>query len=241
MTALKLDVLAFAAHPDDVEISAGGTIAGMVRKGYRVGIVDLTRGELGSRGSAELRDEEAAKAATVLGLTLRDNLALADGFFTHNEDNLRSIVRQIRKYRPEIVLANSITDRHPDHGKGGKLVADACFLSGLSKIETADGEEMQQAWRPRAVYHYIQDYLLEPNVVVDVTLDFDKKMEAISAYASQFYDPLSKEPKTPISGPEFFDFLKARAMQFGRPAGFLYGEGFNVTRYIGTDDLLLLK
>lgn len=241
MTDLKLDVLAFAAHPDDVEISAGGTVAGMVRRGQKVGIVDLTRGELGSRGSADLRDQEAANAGAILGISVRENLQLADGFFTHCEDNLKHIVACVRKYRPTIVLANSITDRHPDHGKGGKLVSDACFLAGLRKVDTYDGDRSQDPWRPKAVYHYIQDYLIEPDVVVDVTHDFDAKMETIRAYASQFYDPQSNEPLTPISGPEFFEFLKARAMQFGRPAGFLYGEGFNVTRYIGVDDLLLLS
>lgn len=241
MSHPKLDVLAFAAHPDDVEISAGGTVAGMVRRGYKVGIIDLTRGELGSRGSADLRDLEAADAGAILGISVRENLALADGFFTHCEANLRRIAACVRTYRPTIVLANSITDRHPDHGKGGKLVADACFLAGLGKVETLNNGHLQEPWRPKAVYHYIQDYLLEPDVVVDVTSDFEKKMESIRAYASQFYDPQSNEPLTPISGPEFFDFLKARAMQFGRPAGFLYGEGFNVTRYIGVDDLMVLS
>lgn len=236
----KLDVLAFAAHPDDVEIAAGGTVAGMVRAGRKVGIIDLTRGELGSRGSAELRDQEAKKAAEVLGLSIRRNLALADGFFEHNRQTLLAVAQCVRLYRPEIVLANSITDRHPDHGRAGKLVAEACFLSGLKKIETQYGGVDQKHWRPKAIYHYIQDYFIEPDVVVNVTQSFDIKMAAIQAYASQFFDPESNEPNTPISGPEFYDFLKARAMQFGRPIGALYGEGFNVTRYIGVDDLMSL-
>lgn len=232
----KLDVLAFAAHPDDVEISCGGTVAGLTAQGKKVGIIDLTRGELGSRGSADLRDKEAAVSSKVLGLAARENLGLADGFFENNEANQRAIIQMVRKYQPEIVLANSIRDRHPDHGKAAKLVSDAVFLSGLRKVET----EGQQAWRPKALYHYIQDYYIEPDFVVDVSKHFDLKMESIRAYASQFYDPNSQEPATPISGEEFFDFLKSRAMQFGRPIGALYGEGFTSSRYIGVKDLTTL-
>lgn len=237
---LKLDVLAFGAHPDDVEISAGGTIAKMVAAGKKVGFIDLTRGELGSRGSADLRDKEAAKAADILGLAMRRSLAMRDGFFTHDEDHLRAIIRTIRLYQPDVVLANSVTDRHPDHAKGAKLVAEAAFLSGLRKIETEWEGSAQQHWRPRALYHYIQDYYIEPDFVVDVSEHFDTKMEAIKAYSSQFYDPESSEPETPISGEEFFDFLKSRAMQYGRPIGALYGEGFTSSRYIGVDDLTSL-
>lgn len=237
MSAMKLDVLAFAAHPDDVEISAGGTVAQLVKDGKRVGIVDLTRGELGTRGSAELRDQEAQRAGEILGLKIRRNLALKDGFFEQNDATLNAVIACIRLYQPEIVLANSIRDRHPDHARAGKLVADASFLSGLRKITTLyQGQELEP-WRPKAVYHYIQDYFIEPDVVTDVTDYFPKKMEAINAYGSQFFSPESQEPKTPISGPEFFDFLKARAMQFGRPIGALYGEGFNVTRYVGVRSL----
>lgn len=234
---MKLDVLAFAAHPDDVEISAGGTIAQLVQAGKRVGIIDLTRGELGTRGSAELRDSEAQEAAKILGLTVRRNLALRDGFFEHNEASINAIITCIRLYKPEILLANSIRDRHPDHARAGKLVADASFLSGLSKIVSLHQGKSLDPWRPKAVYHYIQDYFIEPDVVTDVTHQFSIKMEAIKAYGSQFFSLESEEPKTPISGPEFFDFLKARAMQFGRPIGALYGEGFNVTRYVGVRSL----
>lgn len=237
MNTQLLDVLAFAAHPDDAEISAGGTLSGLVRRGKKVGIIDLTRGELGSRGSAELRDLEAKRASEILGISLRDNLAMSDGFFAHDQAHLSAIVEQLRAYRPDIVLANSVTDRHPDHGRAGKLVADACFLAGLPKVISSRNGAAQKAWRPRAVYHFIQDYFIEPHFVVDVTNDFDKKMEAIQAYSSQFYQPGSDDPSTPISGPEFFEFLKARAMQFGRPIGALYGEGFTSGRYLGVSDL----
>lgn len=237
MSQTKLDVLAFGAHPDDVEISAGGTIAQLVQSGKRVGIIDLTRGELGSRGSAELRDQEALEAAGILGIAVRRNLALKDGFFEHNEAAVRAIVSCIRLYQPDIVLANSIRDRHPDHGRAGKMVAEAAFLAGLRKIETIHEGNPLPEWRPKAVYHFIQDYFIEPDVVTDVSAFFDLKMQSIQAYKSQFYDPNSKEPTTPISGPEFFDFLKARALQFGRPIGVLYGEGFNVSRYVGVRSL----
>lgn len=234
---MKLDLLAFAAHPDDVEISAGGTIAKTVAQGKKVGIVDLTRGELGSRGSAELRLVEADKSSQILGLVARENLKMKDGFFDRNEESLLSIIQMIRKYQPEIVLCNSISDRHPDHGRAGALVAEAAFLSGLRKIEITGNGAAQKLWRPRAVYHYIQDFYLKPDFVIDVTDYFDIKMDAIKAFSSQFFDPKSDEPTTPISGEDFFDFLKARAMQFGRPAGMKYAEGFNVGRYPGVNGL----
>jgi bacillithiol biosynthesis deacetylase BshB1 len=237
---MKLDVLAFAAHPDDAEISAGGTIGKLTSQGYKVGIVDLTQGELGSRGSAELRLKESAAASEILGLSVRDNLAMADGFFEDNQNNQLLIIEQIRKYQPEVILCNSITDRHPDHGRGSELVSRASFLSGLAKIETFEEGANQAPWRAKAVYHYIQDYYIEPDFVVDVSEHFDKKMEAISAFSSQFHDPESDQPDTPISGKEFFEFLKARAMQFGRPTGAMYGEGFTTERYVGVDDLMSL-
>jgi bacillithiol biosynthesis deacetylase BshB1 len=237
---MKLDVLAFAAHPDDAEISAGGTIAKLVSQGKKVGIVDFTQGELGSRGSAELRMVEAAKSGEILGLSARENLKMADGFFEHSEENLRAVIRMVRKYQPEIVLANSVSDRHPDHGKGSKLASEACYLSGLRKIESELDGQPQTHWRPKVVYHYIQDYFIEPDFVVDVTPFFQKKMDAIKAFSSQFFDPNSNEPTTPISGEDFFSFLESRAMQFGRPIGAKYGEGFTVERYIGVDDLFSL-
>lgn len=233
---MKLDILAIAAHPDDVEISAGGTVLKSIQQGKKVGIVDLTRGELGSRGSGDLRMIEAEAASKILGISARVNLGLADGFFEINEASLRKIIEQIRIYRPEIVLTNAPSDRHPDHGRASKLVRDACFYSGLRKIETG-----QEAWRPKAVYMFNQDFYNKPDFVVDVTEFWETKMEALKAYGSQFFDPNSKEPKTPISGEEFFDFLRARSMDFGRPAGYLLAEGFMVDRTIGVEDLFHLK
>jgi bacillithiol biosynthesis deacetylase BshB1 len=233
---MKLDILAIAAHPDDVEISAGGTVLKSIQQEKKVGIVDLTRGELGSRGSGDLRMIEAEAASKILGISVRVNLGLADGFFENNEASLRKIIEQIRIYKPEIVLTNAPSDRHPDHGRASQLVRDACFYSGLRKIETG-----QEAWRPKSVYMFNQDYYNKPDFVVDVTEFWETKMEALKAYGSQFFDPNSKEPKTPISGEEFFDFLRARSMDFGRPAGYLLAEGFMVDRTIGVEDLFHLK
>jgi bacillithiol biosynthesis deacetylase BshB1 len=232
----KLDILAFGAHPDDVEISAGGSIIRSVEQGKQVGIVDLTRGELGSRGNADLRDIESKNSSKVLGIQARGNLNLQDGFFEHTESSTRAIIETIRHYRPNIVLAPAPSDRHPDHGRASKLVREACFYSGLLKIETSFEGKAQEAWRPKAVYCYIQDYYHKPDFVVDVTHFWDKKMTALLCYSSQFYQPGSDAPKTPISGSEFFDFLKGRAMQVGRPAGFLLGEGFIADRTIGIND-----
>lgn len=234
---MKLDILAFAAHPDDVEISCGGSLMKMIDSGQTAGIVDLTRGELGSRGSAELRKSESAAASEMMGLSVRENLGLKDGFFENNEDSVRRIVEMIRKYQPDIVLCNSPSDRHPDHGRASKLVYEACFYSGLIKIETELNGENQHPWRPRAVYSYIQDYYLQPNFVMDVTDYWEKKIEVLKCYGSQFYDPGSDEPKTPISGAEFFEFLRGRAINFGRPAGYLLAEGFITHRAAGVKSL----
>jgi bacillithiol biosynthesis deacetylase BshB1 len=237
---MKLDILAFAAHPDDVELSASGTLMRYVAEGKKVGIIDLTEGELGTRGTVETRYEEAAEASKIMGLSARENLRMADGFFEDNADNKRLIIEQIRKYQPEIVLANSISDRHPDHGRAGKLIEDACFLSGLRKIETdLEGEE-QLPHRPRLVAHYIQDFYLEPSFVIDVTDYVDRKIEVIKAFRTQFYDPNSPEPTTPISGYEFFEFIKGRMLNMGRPAGMKYAEGFTVSRVFGVKDLFEL-
>jgi len=234
---MKLDILAFAAHPDDVELSASGTLMRYVAEGKKIGIIDLTEGELGTRGTVETRYEEATDSAKIMGLSARHNLRMADGFFEDNTDNKRLIIEQIRKYQPEIVLANSISDRHPDHGRAGKMVADACFLSGLRKIETdLEGEE-QLPHRPRLVAHYIQDFYLEPSFVIDVTDYVDRKIEVIKAFKTQFYDPNSPEPSTPISGEEFFDFIKGRMLNMGRPAGMKYAEGFTISRVFGVKDL----
>lgn len=233
---MKLDILAFGAHPDDVEISASGTILKHIDLGYKCGVVDLTQGELGTRGSAKLRLEEAEKSKTILGLEARENLGFADGFFQNDKQHQLEIVKMIRKYQPEIVLANSIHDRHPDHGKGAKLVADACFLSGLVKVETG-----QEAWRPKAVYHYIQDEYIDPDLTVDITPYFDKKIESILAFSSQFYNPESDEPETPISGKAFLEFLKGRAAVVGRPIGAELAEGFTAARNVGVKNLFDLQ
>ena len=230
---MKLDILAFGAHPDDVEISCGGTILKHIELGYSCGIIDLTKGELGTRGSGELRLQEAEKAKQILGISGRENLGFADGFFLNDKEHQLPIIEMIRKYRPEIVFANSIHDRHPDHGKGAKLVADACFLAGLVKIDTN-----QEAWRPKAVYHYIQDEFIQPDLTIDITPYFDKKVEAILAFSSQFYDSESDEPDTPISGKGFLDFLKGRAAVVGRPIGAELAEGFTAHRNVGVENLM---
>lgn len=234
---MKLDILAFAAHPDDVELSAAGTLLRYIAEGKKVGIIDLTEGELGTRGTVETRYEEAADASKIMGLTARGNLRMPDGFFEDNANNKRLIIEQIRKYQPEIVLANSISDRHPDHGRAGKLVEDACFLAGLRKIETSLEGVEQLPHRPRLVAHYIQDFYLEPSFVIDVTNYVDRKIEVIKAFKTQFFDPNSPEPSTPISGEEFFDFIKGRMLNMGRPAGMKYAEGFTISRVFGVKDL----
>ena len=236
---MKLDILVFGAHPDDAELGAGATIAKEVSKGKRVGIVDLTRGELGTRGSAEIRDQEAAKAAEILGVAVRENMEFADGFFVNDKEHQLELIKIIRKYRPDIVICNAVKDRHSDHAKGSKLVSDSCFLSGLRKIDTKmDGDDQwQDAWRPKVVYHFIQWKNLEPDFVVDVTGFIDKKTEAIMAYASQFYDPNSKEPETPISSKNFTDSVNYRARDLGRMIGVEYAEGFTVERFVGVDSL----
>ena len=230
---MKLDILAFAAHPDDVEISCGGTIARHIAEGRTVGLIDLTRGELGTRGSGELRLKEAEAAKNILGVHVRENLGMADGFFAIDMEHQLRIAEMVRKYRPDVVLANSIHDRHPDHGRASQLVSEGCFLAGLPKVITTLNGESQYAWRPKAVYHYIQDRYIRPDVVFDVTPYFHTKLASIKAYSSQFYNPDSDAPETPISGEDFFDFLKARAKEFGRPIGVEYAEGFTAERYVG--------
>ena len=235
---MKVDILAFAAHPDDIELSASGTLMQQIALGKTVAIVDLTQGELGSRGTIETRYSEAAEASTIMGISARNNLKLADGFFEQNEASLRLIIEQIRYFQPEIVLANAVEDRHPDHAKAAKLVSEACFLAGLRKIETSYNGATQEAHRPKAVYHYIQDHFIKPDFVVDVSPFVERKIEAIKAFKTQFYDPNSSEPKTPISGEEFFDFIKGRMLQFGRSIGVKYAEGFTVERPIGVKNLV---
>jgi N-acetylglucosamine malate deacetylase 1 len=232
----SVDILAFGAHPDDVEISAGGTLAKHIAMGKTVALVDLTRGELGTRGTAETRDSEAKDAMRILGVAERINLNLGDGFFQHNEENLLRIVEMIRYFKPVLVLANAIEDRHPDHAKGAKLVADACFLSGLPKIETHYNGAAQAAWRPKKVFHYIQDRYIKPNFAIEVSDYVEKKFDVLKCYKTQFYDPNSTEPQTPISGKEFFDFLESRMREFGREIGAEFAEGFTCSRILGAND-----
>ena len=238
---MKLDILAFGAHPDDVELGCSGTIAKEVSLGKKVGIIDLTRGELGTRGSVEIRNSESAKASEILGVSVRENLDMRDGFFINDEAHQLKIIQMLRKYRPEIVLCNAITDRHIDHGKGSKLVSDACFLSGLVKIETELNGEKQQAWRPKVVYHYIQWQNIEPDFVVDISEFMDKKMDSVLAYGSQFYDPKSNEPESPISSKNFLESLNYRSRDLGRLAGVEHAEGFTVERYLAVNSLADLK
>jgi bacillithiol biosynthesis deacetylase BshB1 len=233
----KVDILAIGAHPDDVELGCGATLAKEIHKGKKVGILDLTRGELGTRGSAEIRDKEAADAAKILGVAFRENLAFKDGFFVNDEQHQLEVIRMIRKYRPEIVLCNAIKDRHIDHAKGSNLVSDASFLSGLRKIETRMDGEIQESWRPKQVYHYIQWENVQPDFVMDVSGFMDKKIEAVSAYTSQFYDPSSKEPESPISSKNFIDSVSYRARDLGRLIGKDFAEGFSVERFVGVNSL----
>ena len=238
---MKLDILAFGAHPDDVELGCGATIAKEISLGKKVGIVDLTRGELGTRGSAEIRDKEAKKAAKILKVAVRENLNFSDGFFINNKEHQLKIIEMLRKYQPDIVLCNAIDDRHIDHGRGSKLVSDACFLSGLRKVETNLNGSSQTAWRPKLVYHYIQWKNITPDFVVDVSGFMDTKLEAVKAYSSQFYDPNSKEPVSPITSENFIDSIKYRAQDLGRLVGTDFAEGFTTERYLAIkklDDLI---
>ena len=238
---MKLDILAFGAHPDDVELGCSGTIAKEVSLGKKVGIIDLTRGELGTRGSVEIRNSESAKASEILGVVVRENLDMRDGFFVNDEAHQLKVIEMIRKYQPEIVLCNAITDRHIDHGKGSKLVSDACFLSGLRQIKTELDGEAQEAWRPKVVYHYIQWQNIEPDFVVDISEFMNKKMESVLAYGSQFYDPKSNEPVTPIASKNFLDSINYRAQDLGRLVGVDYAEGFTTERYLAVNSLGDLK
>jgi bacillithiol biosynthesis deacetylase BshB1 len=239
---MKLDILAVGAHPDDVELGCAATLAKEVAKGKKVGILDLTRGELGTRGTAETRDAEANDSAKILGVAVRENLGFADGFFVNDKEHQLEIIKMIRKYKPEIVICNAVDDRHIDHGKGSKLTSDACFLSGLIKIDTTleDGLS-QEPWRPKQVYHYMQWKNAVPDVIVDVSGYIDIKMESVLAYKTQFFDATSKEPETPISSKNFTDSIKYRARDLGRLVGVEYGEGFTVEREVAVDSLFDLK
>jgi bacillithiol biosynthesis deacetylase BshB1 len=231
----KLDILAFGVHPDDVELGCSGTILASVAEGKKVGIVDLTQGELGTRGSAETRKVEAADAARVLQVSVRENLEMADGFFQNDERHQRMVIEVIRKYRPEIVLCNAIEDRHPDHGRSAQLVEDAAFLSGLRKIETSASGENQEAWRPKYIFHYLQDRFLQPDFIFDISDFFDKKLESILCYKTQFFNPDLDEPQTYISSPSFLEGIRARAMMLGKRIGVQYAEGYITKKMIGVN------
>jgi N-acetylglucosamine malate deacetylase 1 len=235
---MKLDILVLAAHPDDAELGCAGTIAKHISLGHRVGIIDFTQGELGTRGTIETRKAEAEEAARIQGVHVRENLKMRDGFFLNDEEHQRKVIQVIRKYRPSIVLANARYDRHTDHGKGAELAYHSCFLSGLTKIETVgDDGTAQQAWRPDAVYHYIQSHLIVPDFIVDITNFWDVKINAIKAFRTQFFDPASKEPETYISKPGFLRMVESRAIELGHAIGAQYGEGFTVRRLPGVKSL----
>lgn len=230
---MKLDILAFGVHPDDVELGCAGTIMAAIDQGKKVGIVDLTRGELGTRGTPTTRTQEAAAAAKIMGVDVRENLDMADGFFTNDEAHQRKIIALIRKYQPEIILANAPEDRHPDHGRSAKLVSDAAFLSGLRKIETIHEGVTQNAWRPAYTFHYIQDRFIQPSFVIDITAYMERKMEAVLAYGTQFTNADTSEPQTYISSPQFLETVKARALMLGKRIGVGYAEGYITEKIIG--------
>ncbi|MFY9160170.1 bacillithiol biosynthesis deacetylase BshB1 [Aquirufa ecclesiirivi] len=233
---MKLDILVMAAHPDDAELACSGTIVSQIQQGKKVGIVDFTRGELGTRGTPEIRIAESAASTAILGIHARENLGIRDGFFRNDEESQLKLIQVIRKYQPDIVLANALEDRHPDHGKGAQLAIDACFLSGLRKIETQDERgNPQAAWRPKHVFHYIQDRYIKPDFVIDISAHWDIKEQSIRAFKSQFFDPNSTEPDSYISSPDFLEFIRARSMEMGHKIGVKYGEGYQSQRTMGLD------
>ncbi|MBK5277709.1 MAG: bacillithiol biosynthesis deacetylase BshB1 [Bacteroidia bacterium] len=234
---MKLDILILAAHPDDAELGCGGTIAKHVALGHKVGIVDFTRGELGTRGTVETRGQEAAESAKILGISVRENLHLKDGFFRSLLEEQIAVVKAIRKYQPDLILANAIHDRHPDHGKGADLAFECSFLAGLAKFETTEEGKVQAPWRPKALYHYIQSQYIKPDIIVDVSDSWQTKMNAIGAFKTQFYDPKSKEPTTYISNPGFLKMVESRGQEMGYSIGVNYGEGFTVRRFVGVKSL----
>lgn len=241
----NIDILAFGVHPDDVELGCSGTLLKHISMGYSVGLIDLTRGELGTRGSAEIRTIEAKNAAERLQAKFRINLDMEDGFFQDNLENQFKLIEVIRRFKPTLVLLNAIKDRHPDHGRAAKMVADACFYAGLSKISTSFNSIAQEAWRPKYVYHYIQDHNLKPDFVIDITEFMDEKLNLVKTFKSQFYLPTAteyqEEKETPISGADFLDFLSAKARSYGREAGFTYAEGFTTVRTPGIQNLFDLR
>jgi bacillithiol biosynthesis deacetylase BshB1 len=234
---MKLDILAIAAHPDDIELSCAGILAKENAAGKKIGILDLTRGELGTRGTPELRDQEAKDAAKILGVEIRENLGFADGFFTNDREHQMKIIEMIRKYQPEIVICNAVKDRHPDHAKGSELASVSCFLSGLRKVETTHDGKAQEAWRPQHVYHYIQWQDITPDIVVDISGFIETKIESVKAYKSQFFDPDNNEPATPISSNNFFESIRYRAANLGRLIGTDHAEGLITERYPAVESI----
>jgi bacillithiol biosynthesis deacetylase BshB1 len=234
---MKLQILAIGVHPDDVELGCAGTLLAAIAEGKKVGILDLTKGELGTRGTVETRKVEAKEAAAILGIEIRENLGMADGFFQNDEAHQRLLIRAIRKYQPDIILANAPEDRHPDHGRSAKLISDAAFLSGLRKIETQLDGVTQEAWRPAYVFNYIQDRFIQPSFVIDISEHMDKKIASVMAYTTQFYNPDLQEPQTYISSPQFIDSVKARAMMLGKRIGVEYAEGYISEKMIGIKSL----
>lgn len=240
MSSMHADILCITAHPDDVEIAMAGTVMHHIALGRSVGLVELTAGELGTRGTPEIRGTEAEKARVVMGAAFRYQLGLADGFFRADEESLLRVVKAVRAHRPKLVLTNAVRDRHPDHGRGGALVAEACFLSGLRRVITTHEGSEQEPWRPVQVLHGIQDRWVEPDLLVDITPYWDRKMEALRCFGSQFYDPKSREPESPIANKDFLPFLEARARELGRLLGVTYAEGFTTARAPGIVDLTTL-
>ncbi len=234
---MKLDILVLSAHPDDAELGCGGTIAAHVANNKKVGVIDFTQGEMGTRGTPKIRQQEAEASSKILGLSVRENLGFADAFFINDKVHQLAVVKKIRQYQPEIVIANAIHDRHPDHAKASDLAKTACFLSGLRKIETVHNNVPQQAWRPKTVFHFIQNNYIKPDFVLDISAHWETKIAAIKAFRSQFFDPDSNEPQTFLSTPHFMEFVEARAKEFGHAIGADYGEGFTAERTIGVDSL----
>jgi bacillithiol biosynthesis deacetylase BshB1 len=237
---MKLDLLVFAVHPDDAELGCSGTILKAIAEGKKVGIVDLTRGELGTRGTAETRDQEAANSAKILGLHIRENLKMKDGFFQNDEAHQLPVIAAIRKYQPEIILCNALDDRHPDHGRASNLIYDAAFLSGLPKIKTEQDGKSQSAWRPGLVLNYIQDRYIKPDILIDITPYWEQKLASIRAFESQFYNPDSSEPATYISSPEFLKGVESRAREFGKSIQVTYAEGFTSRKLLGVNSIFNL-
>lgn len=235
---MKLDILAIGSHPDDVELGCSGLLISEINNGKKAGIIDLTQGELGTRGTIETRYQEAADAAKIMGISVRENLKMRDGFFRNDEEHQKQLIKIIRKYRPEVVIGNILEDRHPDHGRAGWLTYDACFFSGLRQIKTIgdDGEE-QEKWRPKMLLHYIQDRFYEPDVIVDISAVWEQRMEAVKAYRTQFLPEGSNDPQTYISSPDFMEALSARARLLGKRIGVKYAEGFLSKKSIGIRSL----